>query len=89
MASVDWTINRMATDTKYGAVKFGSGVTHNSTGTINVAIGSGLTFDAEGNVTNPYTGNVESQTVTKIWSGSLAAYQALGTYSNDTLYLII
>lgn len=89
MASVDWTINRMATDTKYGAVKFGSGVTHNSTGTINVAIGSGLTYDAEGNVTNPYTGNVESQSVTKIWSGSLAAYQALGTYSNDTLYLII
>lgn len=89
MASVDWTINRMATDTQYGAVKFGSGVTHNSTGTINVAIGSGLTFDAEGNVTNPYRGNVESQSVTKIWSGSLAAYQALGTYSNDMLYLII
>ena len=88
MASVDWTINRMATDTKYGAVKFGSGVTHNSTGTINVAIGSGLTFDAEGNVTNPYRGNVESQSVTKIWSGNAQEYADLGTYSNDTLYLI-
>lgn len=89
MASVDWTINRMATDTKYGAVKFGSGVTHNSTGTINVAIGSGLTYDANGAITTTNNGNVSSQSVTKIWSGSLAAYQALGTYSNDTLYLII
>ena len=32
---------------------------------------------------------VSSSTVNTIWSGSLADYQTLGTYSNDTLYLII
>ena len=84
-----WRILRQATPTEFGAVKLGSGMTQTTYGVANVAIGSGLTFDAEGNVTNPYTGNVESQSVTKIWSGSLQAYQDLGTYSNDTLYLII
>lgn len=84
-----WRILREATPTEFGAVKLGSGMTQTTYGVANVAIGSGLTFDAEGNVTNPYTGNVESQSVTKIWSGSLQAYQDLGTYSNDTLYLII
>lgn len=27
--------------------------------------------------------------VTKIWSGSQAQYDALGSYSNDTLYIIV
>lgn len=89
VVDLDWRILRQATPTEFGAVKLGSGMTQTTYGVANVAIGSGLTFDAEGNVTNPYTGNVESQSVTKIWSGSLQAYQDLGTYSNDTLYLII
>lgn len=89
VVDLDWRILREATPTEFGAVKLGSGMTQTTYGVANVAIGSGLTFDAEGNVTNPYTGNVESQSVTKIWSGSLQAYQDLGTYSNDTLYLII
>ena len=83
-----WRILRQATPTEFGAVKLGSGMTQTTYGVANVAIGSGLTFDAEGNVTNPYTGNVESQSVTKIWSGNAQEYADLGTYSNDTLYLI-
>ena len=71
------------------SVALGSGLTYGSNLEVQANIGSGLTFDANGAITTTNNGNVESQSVNHIWSGNLAAYQALGTYSNDTLYLII
>lgn len=84
-----WSILQNATPYEPGCVRLGSGMTQTTYGEANVNLGSGLQFDANGAIENPYQGNVSSQSVTKIWSGSLADYQALGTYSNDTLYLII
>lgn len=73
------------------SVALGSGLTYGSNLEVQVNVGSGLTFGNNGeiNVDSSYSGNVSSQSVTKIWSGSLQDYQTLGTYSNDTLYLII
>lgn len=52
-----------------------------------VKIGSGLTIDNQGVLSGP-GGNVSSTSVFTIWSGSQAAYSALGTYDNNTLYVI-
>lgn len=35
------------------------------------------------------TGNVSSDTINTIWTGTLAEYEALDNHSNDTLYIII
>ena len=71
------------------SVALGSGLTYGSNLEVQVNVGSGLTYDANGAITTTNNGNVESQSVNHIWSGSLQDYQSLGTYSNDTLYLII
>ena len=52
-----------------------------------VKIGSGLTIDNQGVLSGP-GGNVSSTSVFTIWSGSQADYTALGTYDNNTLYVI-
>ena len=52
-----------------------------------VKIGSGLTIDNQGVLSGP-GGNVSSTSVFTIWSGTQAAYSALGTYDNNTLYVI-
>ncbi len=84
------SLNYKATENQPGQVKVGSGLTIVANdATLSVKLGSGLQYDANGAVENPYQGNVSSSSVTSIWSGSLADYQALGTYSNSTLYLII
>ena len=99
-----WNILRNATPYEQGGVILGSGMTQTTCGEANVATGSGLTYDANlavavslgngltfdsNNAVSIDNSVVTSQSVTNIWSGSLEAYQALGTYSNDTLYLII
>ena len=83
----------LSVDNQYARVEVytGSGLTIDSNGAVSVKAGSGLTIDSGGtiNVDSSYSGNVSSQSVTKIWSGSQQDYQSLGTYSNDTLYRII
>ena len=98
-----WGILQNATPYEQGCVTLGSGMTQTTYGEANVATGSGLTYDANlavavslgngltfdsNNAVSIDNSVVTSQSVIKIWSGSLAAYQALGTYDNDTLYLI-
>lgn len=86
-AVLDWRFSLKATEYVPGAVTLGSGTTK-ELGVVNISLGSGLQFDTNGAIENPYQGNVSSQSVTNIWSGSQAEYDALGTYSNNTLYLI-
>lgn len=53
-----------------------------------VKIGSGLNITAAGVLSNPYTGNVSSETVTTIVSLTQSAYDALATKDANTLYII-
>lgn len=51
------------------------------------ALTAGENITIENNVISA-AGNVRSTSVYTIWSGSQAAYSALGTYDNNTLYVI-
>lgn len=51
------------------------------------ALSAGTNITIVGNVISA-AGNVSSASVLNIWSGSRAAYEALGTYDNNTLYII-
>ena len=51
------------------------------------ALSAGTNITIVGNVISA-AGNVSSASVLNIWSGSREAYEALGTYDNNTLYII-